>query len=130
MRQFLIALVVSLGLVGCASTIPVAPETPRERLVSAEAGYEFALLEVRMLIVQGIIIPNSQLANRMGLLIIESRNALDVWQTNPDNPNFLVLGIAALRHFQALIAANIVTQESGVWPPGLDEKFPEGRAIT
>ncbi len=114
MRRLFIVLAVSLGLSGCfgGGLTPVAPETPRESLVVAEAAYEFALLEVRSLIVSGVIIPKSGIANSISFVIKEARSALDAWQTNPDNPNLAVVAQAALRELQAEVARYVVTQES------------------
>jgi hypothetical protein len=112
-KKLLTILVVSLGLAGCAGTLaPVTPETPRESLVAAEAAYEFAILEVRSLIVSGVIVPRSDLADALALVIIETRAALDAWQANPDNPNFAVAAQRALRALQLEVSRLITTQES------------------
>ncbi len=131
MKRLLTILVVSLGLSACAGIgglTPVAPENPRESLVVAEAAYEFALLEVRSLIVSGVIIPKSGIANSISFVIKEARSALDAWQTNPDNPNLAVVAQAALRELQAEVARYVVTQESlyKADPVGEKTTFIEG----
>ena len=113
MKKWLTILVVSLGLAGCAGTLaPVTPETPRESLVAAEAAYEFAMLEVRSLIVSGYIVPQTELSDSVAFIIIETRNALDAWQSNPDNPNLAVAAQSALRALQAEVARMVAAQKT------------------
>jgi hypothetical protein len=90
--------------------VPVTPETPRESLVTAEAAYEFALLEVKSLIKTGIIVPGSDQAWKVKLIIIETRNALDAWQLSPDSPKVADAAGAALRILQAEVARMTATQ--------------------
>ncbi|MEE8606723.1 MAG: hypothetical protein V3S55_03885 [Nitrospiraceae bacterium] len=115
MIKLFTSLVLIVGLSGClgAGLSPVTPESPREKLVAAEAAYEFALLEVRSLIVNGIIVPKSNLAGTVAFLIIETRKALDVWQTSPDNPNYHLAAITALSGLQAELAKHVVTRGAG-----------------
>ena len=89
----------------------MTPENPRESLVASEAAYEFALLEVKSLIVSGYIIPGTQLAINVKLLIVEARAALDAWQLSPDNPNLAATAQAVLRALQAQVAKMIQAQE-------------------
>lgn len=114
MKRFFIVLLVSLGLSACAGLIPVTPETPRESLVASEAAYEFALLEVKSLIVSGFIQPGTQLATNLRLLIVETRVALDAWQLNPDSPNLARSTQAVLQRLQAQVARMIATQQTSV----------------
>jgi hypothetical protein len=110
-RRLVIVLLVSLGLSACA-TVPVTPETPRETLVSAEAAYEFALLEVRSLIVSGYIKPNTQTATYTRMLIVETREALDAWHVSPDDPSAADIATVILRKLQAQVARMLLTQEA------------------
>lgn len=115
MRRLLIVLLVSLGLSACAGMgglAPVTPETPRESLVASEAAYEFALLEVKSLIVSGYIEPGTQLAANVRLLIVETRAALDAWQLNPDSPSLARFAQSVLTRLQAQVAQMIQTQEA------------------
>jgi len=105
---------VSLGLSACATggLSPVAPENPRESLVAAESAYEFALLEIKSLIVSGYIKPGTQMALNVRLLLIETRAALDAWHLSPDSPNLAVAAQAILHALQAEVARMLETQEA------------------
>ncbi len=124
MRRLLIVLAVSLGLSGCfgGGLTPVTPETPRESLVASEAAYEFALLEVKSLILSGYIKPGTQLATNVRLIIVETRAALDAWQLNPDSPNLARAAQAVLNRLQAQVAAMIKTQGASYKADPVGEK--------
>lgn len=110
MRRLLLVLLVSLGLSACAGLAPVTPETPRESLVASEAAYEFALLEVKSLIVSRFIVPGTSLAHDVRLLVVETRAALDAWQLNPDSPSLARFTQGVLTRLQAQVARMIATQ--------------------
>ena len=112
MRRLLIALCVSLGLAGCAGQSPVTPETPRESLVATEAAYEFAVLQVKSLIVSGYIKPGSDLARNIRLMIVETRAALDAWHVSPDDPSAAIITQAILRRLQVEVAKMVATKET------------------
>lgn len=116
MRRLILALLVSLGMSACAAMTPVTPETPRESLVAAEAAYEFALLEVKSLIVSRYILPGSDRALDVRFMIVETRAALDAWQLTPDNPKAAFAAQAILNALRAEIARMISANEDvSVW---------------
>ena len=118
MRRLLIVLLVSLGLSACAGMTPVTPETPRDSLVASAAAYEFAILQVKSLIVSGYIKPKTQLATNVRLLIVETRAALDAWQSSPDSPDLARFAQGVLTRLQVRVASMIATQETRLRPDG------------
>lgn len=96
----------------------MTPETPRESLVASEAAYEFALLEIKSLIVSGYIEPGTSLSRTVRLLVIETRAALDAWQLSPDSPDLARFAVGVLTRLKAQVSLMITTQETQWRPDG------------
>lgn len=118
MRRLFVALVVMVGLVGCALPTPITPETPREKLVVAEAAYKVVILQVKSLIDNGIIAPRSGTAYALVTIIKETRFALDAWQLNPDDFELALSGKYAIQALQRYLRTLVSTQESTNVPCG------------
>jgi hypothetical protein len=110
-RNLLVGLL-ALVLVACAGT--PTPETPREKLVAAEATYSTLLDDVRSAATSGIIEPGSETAHTVAALLVEARAALDAWQADPDNPNMAVFVQKSLERLKALLLR--LSQESRAPP--------------
>ena len=98
--------------VGCEGV--ATPETPRERLVAAEVSFGLVLDQVKLLTINGQIIPGSETANRVAFLLVEARGTLDAWQVDPDNINFATTTSGLLIQLRALLAASL--QETSYIP--------------
>lgn len=119
----LIALVLALVVSACAGLGGVTPETPRERLLTAEATYEFVLDEVRSLTLAGKIEPGSETASTIAIFLVEARAALDTWQADPENIRIETLAQTSLQRLLALVnqLAAEADRES-YWLPGLERQ--------
>lgn len=118
MRRILASLVVMLSLAGCALPGVITPETPREKLVAAEAAYEVVLFQIKSLVVNGLITPGDRMAMRLITILDETRAALDAWQDNPDDLSLSVAAKHALVALRGYLLLFIPTQESNYEPCG------------
>lgn len=126
-RRFL-AVVLVLVVAACAGTgAVVTPDTPREKLAASEIVYETVLKEVRSLTIAGIITPGSDLADGIARSITEARAVLDLWQADPDSPNYLGMANSALLGVQRYLvqaragaqgAMSTETMSLAYWPSG------------
>lgn len=123
MRRILASLVVMLSLAGCALPGVITPETPREKLVVAEAAYEVVLLQIKSLINNGIIRPRTGVSGALATFVKESRSALDAWHTDPDDLSFERATRVALASLQRYLTTLIPTQESS-YEPGYSYRHP------
>lgn len=116
MRTYILAPFVALLLVvGGCSSVP-APETPRERIVAAEAAYQAALATIGDMIDQGTIrkehVPDIKAA------IITARAALNAWQDAPDSRSHMTTALAAIRTLQEVLNSIAATAEPEAEPKG------------
>lgn len=101
MRSLVAPLLILFLVSGCSNT-PL-PETPRERLAAAEITYQSALNTVDQMLTQGLIVPGSDIAQRLGAAIVSARASLDIWQQLPDNADSQTAAIAALSVLQKML---------------------------
>lgn len=117
MRRLIVALVVAMSLAGCAGVI-VTPESPREKLVVAEAAYKVVLLQIKSLVVTGVITPGDETAMYLITVLAETRAALDTWHLDPDDLSFAVAAEHALDVLRRYLILFVPTQESTYDPCG------------
>lgn len=101
-----------LSLAGCALPGAITPETPREKLVAAEAAYEVVLLQIKSLVNNGLLKPGTSATRALKTVLTESRTALDTWHLNPDDLSFERASQVALGALQRYLATLVATQES------------------
>lgn len=118
MIRMLASLIVMLSLGACGLPGAITPETPREKLVAAEAAYEVVLLQIKSLVNNGLVKPNTDVSRALATVLRESRAALDTWHLNPDDLSFEIASQVALRGLQRYLATLISTQESSYDPSG------------
>jgi len=102
MRKAIASFLLVFFVAGCVGTEAV-PQTPRERLVAAEATYQAALGTANDFVVQGLIVKGSENAIMLGSAIITARAALDAWHVVPDNQDRMITAISALKVLQATL---------------------------
>lgn len=101
MRKLLAPLMVVLLVAGCATE--TIPQTPRERLVAAEATYQAALSTANDFVNQGLIEQGSETAVKIGSAIVTARTALNAWHVVPDNQDRMVTALSALKVLQSVL---------------------------
>ena len=110
---------VMLAVGACAGIGPIpSPETSREKLAAAEISYGALLDQVGSLTAAGLIERGSSTADTVAVLLVETRAALDAWQTAPDDPSLAQFGLATISRLKLLLIS--LNQEAGRPLTGID----------
>lgn len=78
-----------------SACVGAVPETPRQKLVAAEATYSAALSVIEAAHRRGII-DDAESRAYVLLSVASAREALDRWHEDPDNPSFAQSALSAL----------------------------------